>query len=109
MLRHVFLAFRYRDFRLIWCGACVSSIGSWTQKLAQAWLVLELSDSPFMLGLDTFLGEIPIFLFSLVGGVVADRMDRRTVLIGGQPAARMGDSTAHGGVIVAGEPTVLIG
>jgi len=62
----------------------VSSIGSWTQKLAQAWLVLELSDSPFMLGLDTFLGEIPIFLFSLVGGVVADRMDRRTVLIGGQ-------------------------
>ncbi len=54
------------------------------QKLAQSWLVLQLSNSPFLLGLDAFLGEIPIFLFSLVGGVVADRMDRRTLLIGGQ-------------------------
>jgi len=54
------------------------------QKTAQSWLVLQLSNSPFMLGLDAFLGEIPIFLFSLVGGVVADRMDRRTLLIGGQ-------------------------
>jgi len=54
------------------------------QKLAQSWLVLELSDSPFMLGLDAFLGEIPIFLFSLIGGVVADRMDRRTLIVAGQ-------------------------
>ena len=54
------------------------------QKLAQSWLVLEISNSPFLLGLDAFLGEIPIFLFSLLGGVVADRMDRRTLLIGGQ-------------------------
>lgn len=54
------------------------------QKLAQSWLVLQISNSPFLLGLDAFLGEIPIFLFSLVGGVVADRMDRRTLLIGGQ-------------------------
>ena len=68
----------------MWCGACTSSVGTWMQKLAQSWLVLEISDSPFMLGLDAFLGEIPIFLFSLVGGVVADRMDRRTLLIGGQ-------------------------
>jgi predicted MFS family arabinose efflux permease len=68
----------------MWLGACTSSIGTWMQKLAQSWLVLQLSNSPFMLGLDSFLGEIPIFLFSLVGGVVADRMDRRTLLIGGQ-------------------------
>ncbi len=54
------------------------------QKLAQSWLVFELSGSPFMLGLDAFLGEIPIFLFSLAGGVAADRMDRRKLLIGGQ-------------------------
>ncbi len=84
MLTQVFRAFQYRDFRLIWCGACVSSIGTWMQKLAQSWLVLQISNSPFLLGLDAFLGEIPIFLFSLVGGVVADRMDRRTLLIGGQ-------------------------
>jgi MFS family permease len=68
----------------MWLGACTSSVGTWMQKLAQSWLVLEISNSPFMLGLDAFLGEIPIFLFSLVGGVVADRMDRRTLLIGGQ-------------------------
>lgn len=68
----------------MWLGACTSSIGTWMQKLAQSWLVLQLSNSPFMLGLDAFLGEIPIFLFSLVGGVVADRMDRRTLLIAGQ-------------------------
>jgi len=54
------------------------------QKLAQSWLVLEISGSAFWLGLDAFLGEIPIFLFSLVGGVAADRIDRRRILIAGQ-------------------------
>jgi predicted MFS family arabinose efflux permease len=54
------------------------------QKLAQSWLVLQISNSPFLLGLDAFLGEIPIFLFSLVGGAVADRMDRRLLLIASQ-------------------------
>lgn len=68
----------------MWFGACTSSVGTWMQKLAQSWLVLQISNSPFMLGLDAFLGEIPIFLFSLVGGVVADRMDRRTLLLGSQ-------------------------
>ncbi|MBM3810051.1 MAG: MFS transporter [Acidimicrobiia bacterium] len=81
MLHRTFKAFQYPDFRLMWGGACTSSIGTWMQKLAQSWLVLEISGSPFLLGLDSFLGEIPIFLFSLVGGVVADRMDRRHLLL----------------------------
>ncbi len=68
----------------MWLGACTSSIGTWMQSLAQSWLVLEISRNPFYLGLDSFLGQIPIFLFSIVGGVVADRMDRRRVLIGSQ-------------------------
>ncbi len=68
----------------MWMGACTSSIGTWMQKLAQSWLVLDISGSPFLLGLDAFLGEIPIFLFSLVGGVIADRMDRRRLLIASQ-------------------------
>jgi predicted MFS family arabinose efflux permease len=51
------------------------------QEIAQNWLVLEMTNSPFLLGLDAFLGDIPIFLFSLIGGVVADRMDRRKLLI----------------------------
>src|SRR5438105_12143888 len=62
-------------------GACTSSIGTWMQKVAQSWLVLDMSKSPFLLGVDAFLGNIPILLFSLLGGVVADRMDRRRLLI----------------------------
>jgi predicted MFS family arabinose efflux permease len=62
-------------------GACTSSIGTWMQEIAQNWLVLEMTNSPFLLGLDAFLGDIPIFLFSLVGGVIADRMDRRKLLL----------------------------
>ncbi len=80
----MFTAFRYRDFRLLWLGACTSSIGTWMQKLAQAWLVLQLSNSPFLLGLDAFLGEVPILMFSLVGGVAADRRDRRHLLLASQ-------------------------
>jgi predicted MFS family arabinose efflux permease len=51
------------------------------QTLAQNWLVLELTNSPFLLGLDSFLGQIPIFLLSLIGGVAADRVDRRKLLV----------------------------
>ncbi|MEO7648951.1 MAG: MFS transporter [Bryobacteraceae bacterium] len=86
MLRRIFKAFSYPDFRLWWVGAFTSSIGTWMQKVAQSWLVLEITKSPFLLGLDSFLGDIPILLFSLLGGVVADRMDRRHLLILSQVA-----------------------
>jgi MFS family permease len=84
VLRRVFKAFQYRDFRLMWVGACTSSIGTWMQIVAQAWLVYDLSKSGFLLGLDMFLGGIPIFLFSLFGGVMADRFERRRVLLASQ-------------------------
>jgi predicted MFS family arabinose efflux permease len=84
VLRRVFKAFHYRDFRLLWFGACTSSIGTFMQSVAQSWLVLQISGSARMLGLDAFLGNIPIFLFSLVGGVVADRVSRRRLLLGSQ-------------------------
>ena len=84
MFANTFKAFRYPGFKLMWGGACLSTIGTWMQEIAQNWLVLEITQSPFLLGLDAFLGDIPIFLFSLVGGVVADRMDRRHLLIGSQ-------------------------
>jgi predicted MFS family arabinose efflux permease len=83
-LRRTFSSFHYRDFRLLWIGACTSSIGTWMQSVAQNWLVLDLTNSPRMLGLDAFLGQIPIFLFSLIGGVIADRMDRRRLLVSSQ-------------------------
>ena len=66
----------------MWIGACTSTIGSWMQIVAQQWLVYTLShDDPFFLGLDAFLGQAPIILFSLVGGVIADRRDRRHMLL----------------------------
>src|SRR5580700_6561376 len=68
----------------MWLGACTSSIGTLMQQFAQAWLVLQLSGSSFLLGLDSFLGSIPIVLFSLVGGVFADRTERQKLLLGSQ-------------------------
>ncbi len=68
----------------MWFGACMSSIGTWMQIVAQSWLVYKLSNSAFLLGLDTFLGGIPIFLFSLFGGVAADRIERRRLLLASQ-------------------------
>jgi predicted MFS family arabinose efflux permease len=84
VIGRVFKAFQYRDFRLMWFGACTSSIGTWMQIVAQGWLIYRLSHSAFLLALDQFLGGIPIFLFSLIGGVVADRVERRKILLGSQ-------------------------
>ncbi len=83
-LRRMFAAFTYRDFRVQWFGACTSSIGTWMQIVAQNWLVLSLTDSPFFLGLDAFLQQLPIMLFTLIGGVLADRRDRRRTLLTSQ-------------------------
>lgn len=68
----------------MWFGACTSSIGTWMQIVAQGWLIYRLSHSAFLLALDQFLGGIPIFLFSLIGGVIADRAERRKILLGSQ-------------------------
>jgi predicted MFS family arabinose efflux permease len=80
----IFRAFRYRDFRLMWFGACASTIGTFVQQFAQSWLVYDLTKDPFYLGLDLFLGQLPIIMFSLFGGVFADRLDRRKMLLASQ-------------------------
>ncbi len=69
---------------MLWIGACTSSIGTWMQSVAENWLVLSLTGSAFFLGLDAFLSQLPIMLFTLIGGVVADRRDRRHMLLGSQ-------------------------
>jgi predicted MFS family arabinose efflux permease len=84
LFKRIFKAFEYRDFRLMWVGACTSSIGTWMQILAQSWLVYQLSNNPVYLGIDQFLGQIPIFLLSLFGGVFADRKSRRGILLASQ-------------------------
>jgi len=85
-MRRMLSALMYRDFRVLWFGAFTSTIGTWMQKVAQSWLVLTItgSSSAFFLGLDAFLGEMPILFFTLIGGVVADRRDRRQLLIASQ-------------------------
>lgn len=83
-LARTFRAFSYRDFRLMWAGAFTSTTGTWMQTVAQSWLVLTMTASAFYLGLMAFLGDLPILLFSLIGGVVADRIDRRKLLLASQ-------------------------
>jgi MFS family permease len=84
ILRRALAAFTYRDFRLLWFGAFTSTVGTWMQKVAQSWLILELTKSAFYLGLDDFLGQLPILLLTLIGGVIADRHDRRRLLLSSQ-------------------------
>src|SRR5215208_4462023 len=84
LLQRTLAAFTYRDFRVLWFGAFTSTVGTWMQKVAQSWLVFELTKSSLFLGLDDFLGQLPILLFTLVGGVIADRHDRRRLLLGSQ-------------------------
>ena len=70
-----------RNYALFLSGAFVSALGVWMQTVALGWLVLELSNSAFLLGLTSFMQMVPLFAFSLVGGAVADRVDRRRLLI----------------------------
>ena len=81
VVRATFRAFQYRNFRLMWAGAFTSTTGAFVQEVAQSWLVYTLTESAFLLGLTAFLNGAPILLFSLLGGVAADRMDRRKLLL----------------------------
>src|SRR5215217_4881812 len=77
----MFRALSHRNFRLFMTGAFLSNVGTWMQAVAQGWLVLHLTNSPFWLGLDTFMATAPAFVFTLLGGVFADLIDRRRLLI----------------------------
>ena len=76
-----FSALRHRNFRLFLAGQFLSLCGTWVQQVAHGWLVLELTNSAFAVGLVSTLGSLPILLFTLYGGVVADRVDRHRFLI----------------------------
>jgi MFS family permease len=74
-------ALRNPNFRLFWSGNFLSNIGTWMQNVAQGWLVLTLTNSAFWLGVVGFAGSIPFLLFSLFGGVIADRVNKRRLLL----------------------------
>jgi MFS family permease len=75
------IALRHRNFRLFWLGQLVSLTGTWMQGLAQSWLVLTLTNSALLLGVVNAAGSLPILFFTLFGGVLADRHDKRRVLV----------------------------
>ena len=77
----MFRALSHRNFRLFWIGAFLSNVGTWMQAVAQGWLVLHLTNSAFWLGLDAFMATAPGFVLTLLGGVFADRIDRRRLLL----------------------------
>ena len=77
-------ALTHRNFRIVWFAALGSTIGTWMQNFAQSWLVFELTRSNFYKGVDDFLAQLPVLLFMVIGGVVADRHDRRRLLAGSQ-------------------------
>jgi len=81
-----FESLRYRNFRLFWCGQLISLIGSWIQNVAQGWLVLELTNSPFLLGLVNSIGSLPVLFLSMFAGVIADRVRKRNLIIMTQTA-----------------------
>src|SRR5215216_1947248 len=77
----MFRALGHRNFRLFFAGAFLSNAGTWMQTVAQSWLVLQLSDSGTWLGVDTFVATAPGLALTLVGGVIADKLDRKRLLI----------------------------
>jgi MFS family permease len=77
----MFSSLKIKYFRIYWAGMFVSLVGTWIQSVAQSWLVFQLTNSAFLLGVVGFLSSIPIFVFSLFGGVLADRLNKRNILI----------------------------
>src|SRR5205809_1595264 len=96
--RRMFRALSHRNFRLFWSGAFLSNVGTWMQAVAQGWLVLSLSNSPLWLGIDGFMSTAPGLVLTLAGGVFADLIDRRKLLIYTQAVAGLAALTL--GVLV---------
>ncbi len=81
--------FRHRNYRLFFVGQLVSLMGTWMQSVAQGWLVYDLTGSPLLLGVTAFAGQIPMFFGSPFGGAIADRLDKRAVLLFTQAASML--------------------
>ncbi len=101
--------FRSPIFTVLWIATVVSNIGTWMHDVAAGWLMTGLSPSPLMVALVQTATTLPIFLFSLAAGVLADIVDRRTLLIVAQ-AIMLGLATALGVVVLLGlaSPAILL-
>lgn len=85
----LFKVFRHRNYRLFFSGQLVSLMGTWMQTVAQAWLVYSLTHSTFLLGVTSFCSTVTVFFMASLGGVIADRVDRRKMLIVTQSLAML--------------------
>lgn len=85
----MFAALSIRNYRLYFTGSVISNIGTWMQRIAQDWLVLELTNSPFAVGITMALQFLPLLLFGLYGGLIADRYDKHRLLLITQTASAL--------------------
>ncbi|MCX5749717.1 MAG: MFS transporter [Candidatus Saganbacteria bacterium] len=83
-LPQAFHALRFKNYRIFWIGQFVSLVGLWMMMIAQGWLAYDITNSKFLLGLVDFIAGIPVLLLSPLGGFMADRMDRRKLLLATQ-------------------------
>src|SRR5688500_14898732 len=97
----MFSALRHRDYRLFFLGQFVSLVGSWMQVTGQAWLVYRLTHDPFHLGLVSFMSQFPVFVLGAAGGAVADRLDRRRLVLMTQALA-LAQASILAGLTVSG-------
>lgn len=109
LLQTRFRALAHRNFRLFWLGQLVSLIGTWMQSVAQGWLMHRLTGSAFMLGLLGFAQFLPVMLLTLWAGVVADRMDKRRLILIAQ-VCMLGQTLALASVVSLGvvQPWMVI-
>ncbi|HEY4433603.1 MAG TPA: MFS transporter, partial [Candidatus Cybelea sp.] len=84
--RRTFSSFKYRNYRLFFFGQAVSQTGSWMQRIALGWFVLQLTHSPFAVGIMAVAQFLPFTMFGLFGGVLVDRLDAHRTVIGTQVA-----------------------
>jgi MFS family permease len=104
-LAFTFRALQYRNYRLFFIGQGTSLVGTWMQRVATAWLVYRLTGSPVLLGVVGFVSQIPTFLFSPLGGVAADRWDKKNILLVTQALA-MAQALALAVLVACGAITV---
>jgi MFS family permease len=100
-VRRTFSSLRVRNYRLFFVGQCISLSGTWIQRVAQAWLVLELTGSGTAVGLVTALQFVPLLVLAPIGGVVADRMNKRRLLVLTQGLASL-SAASLGAVVLSG-------
>ncbi len=107
LLPSTFAALRHRNFRLLWSGTLISHSGDWMDQVALNWLVLQMTDSAFYLGLVNFCRAIPILVFTLLGGAAADRVERRRLMMVTQSSAML-LAFVLAGLVISGTANILL-